>query len=81
MIIPLWEWAVFREVRDAPVGVSMTRHGAMEALARALIETGRPSRGRVFPVLLTESVHESAFYVRLPVWHTAIYDGQRIQWA
>lgn len=52
MTVPLWEWAVEENMRSNPVGVSMTRRGAMAALSRALAGSGRPGWGAVGPVVL-----------------------------
>jgi hypothetical protein len=78
LVIALWEW-----VRDAPVGsvgVSRTQHGAMEALSRALIAAGRPSRGRVAQIKLIRPVYGEPGYLRGFPERTAIYDGTAIQW-
>jgi hypothetical protein len=80
MVTPLWEWVMPRESGGGCVGVSMTRDGAMEALTRALIEDGSPGRGCVVPMLLADDASRSFCYVRLPVEHTAIYDGGAIRW-
>jgi hypothetical protein len=58
----------------------MTRHGAMQALAKALIEAGQPGQGRIVPLLLTDPGNAQPRYLRLPTWHTATYDGGTIQW-
>jgi hypothetical protein len=81
MVTPLWEWAVPRETGGGCVGVSKTRRGAMEALTKALIATGGPSRGCVVPMLLADQVYSSFDYIRLPVEYTAIYDGATIHWS
>jgi hypothetical protein len=80
MRVPLWEWCVTRETRNRPVGVSMTRHGAMTALSRAPVEAGRPARGCIMPVVLVDRVHSGAYYQRLPVTHTAIYEEGAVRW-
>jgi hypothetical protein len=80
MVTPLWEWVMPREWGGGCVGVSMTRAGAMEALTKALIKEGRPARGCVIPMLLTDDACRSFCYIRLPVEHTAVYDGSTIQW-
>jgi hypothetical protein len=80
MLTALWEWSVTRDADGGPVGVSMTRHGAMEALAKALVEAGRPNRGQVMPMLLATPVQSSAYYLRFWPQHTAIYDGQVLRW-
>lgn len=80
MTVPLWEWAVSRDTRGGSAGVSMTHHGAMEALARALIQAGRPTFGHIVPVTLTRPMHEDPYYLRGIVKHTAIHDGEVIRW-
>lgn len=45
MTAALWEWSVTRDTDGGCVGVSATRHGAMEALAKALVR-GRASEDR-----------------------------------
>jgi hypothetical protein len=80
VIIRLWEWDVARDAQGGSVGLSDTRHGAMEALSRALVQAGRPTRGHVVPVALRRPVHEPAYYLRgIPV-RTAVFDGEVIQW-
>jgi hypothetical protein len=81
MRIPLWEWGVTRETRSNPVGVSMTRHGAMTALSRALVEVGRPARGSVAPIVLIGTAQSAACYQRLPAAQTATYDEGTIRWS
>jgi hypothetical protein len=81
VIVPLWEWAVNRELREGPVGVCMTQHGAMEALSKALIAAGRPSRGRVAQVKLIRPVHMDPSYLRGFPARTAVYDGTVIRWS
>ena len=81
MLVPLWEWTVTRDADGSSAGVSRTRHGAMEALAKALIEAGRPRSGRVMPVILAEGVHRPAHYLRGVVRDTAVYDGTVIRWS
>lgn len=80
MLAQLWEWGVLQEPRNNPVGVSMTEHGAMEALSRALIAAGRPACGRVGQVTLVRPVQADATYVREPAERTAEYDGSVILW-
>jgi hypothetical protein len=79
--VPLWEWGITRETRNRPVGVSMTRHGAMAAMSRALLETGRPARGSVAPVVLVDAAHSASYYQRLPVVRTAVYEAGVIRWS
>lgn len=69
-----------RDAESGPVGVSMSRHGAMEALAKALVGAGRPNRGQVVPMILAEPVQQPSYYLRGWPQHTAIYDGQVLQW-
>jgi hypothetical protein len=80
MTVALWEWSVTRDATGGSVGVSMTRHGAMEALAKALVGAGRPNRGQVVPMILTRPVQEPPYYLRFWPQHTAVYDGQVLQW-
>ena len=80
MGIPLWEWTIAREAGRGPVGLCMTRHAAMEALSRALIAAGRPSRGRVAQVKLIKPVDADSTYLRGFPEHTATYDGTVIRW-
>jgi hypothetical protein len=81
VIVPLWEWAVSREPRDGPVGVCMTQHRAMDALSKALIAAGRPSRGQVAQVKLIGPVHAEPVYLRGFPERKAVYDGTVIQWS
>jgi hypothetical protein len=80
VITPLWEWSIPRNADGGSVGVSMSRHRAMQALARTLVGRGRPTTGYVVPVLLAEGVHGEPYYVRDKPQHTAVYDGQVLQW-
>jgi hypothetical protein len=81
MRIPLWEWGVTRETRNRPVGVCKTRHGAVTALSRALMDARRPARGNVVPVVLVDAAHAASYYQRFPVAHTATYEGGAIRWS
>lgn len=81
MIVPLWEWAVTRDAHSSPVGVCRTRHGAMEALSKALIAAGYPSTGRVAQIKLTTSAHQGPTYLRGFPARMAVYDGTAIQWS
>lgn len=56
MVTPLWEWAMPRDGDGGCVGVPMTRHGAMEALTKALIRTERPGDRNC---LLPSGVHSA----------------------
>jgi hypothetical protein len=80
VLAQLWEWVVLREPRDHPVGVSKTEHGAMEALAKALIAAGRPARGQVAQVTLIRPVQAAPSYLRQPPERTAEYDGAVLRW-
>jgi hypothetical protein len=81
VIALLWEWAVTREAHSGPVGVCMTRHGAMEALSKALIAAGRPSTGRVAQIKLSASTHQGPIYLRGFPARMATYDGTVIRWS
>jgi hypothetical protein len=78
--VPLWEWQVARGARCSPVGLSGTRHGAMAALSRALIEAGRPGRGSIVPVVLVDSMYTEPYYQRFPVISVAVYEQGAIRW-
>ena len=80
MRIPLWEWAIAQEMRNHPVGVSMTEHGAMAALSHALIEAGWPAQGTVAPLDLVDSVATGDYYDRYPAVRTAQYARGVIRW-
>jgi hypothetical protein len=80
MRIPLWEWAITQDARDHPVGVSMTEHGAMSALSRALVKAGRPALGTVAPLDLVGSISTGNYYDRYPAVHTAEYSQGVIRW-
>jgi hypothetical protein len=80
MMLALWEWYVTRDADGGSAGVSKTRHGAMEALAKALVATNRPRTGRIVPVVFTDPVHKPSYYLRGVPVHTAICDGQFLQW-
>lgn len=41
MITSLWEWSIRRDANGSSAGISRTRHGAMQALAKTLIQAGR----------------------------------------
>ena len=76
----MWEWVTGRDAHGGWTGVSMTCHGAMEALARTLIQAGRPRSGHVVPVTLAQPVHRPPYYLRGIVNRTAVYDGEVIEW-
>jgi hypothetical protein len=80
MIVSMWEWTVGEDEHGGPVGVSMTRHGAMKALAKTLVGAGRPSRGQVIPMILARPAHAPSYYLRFWPQHTAVYDGQVLRW-
>ena len=80
VIVRVWEWDVTQAGHNRPVGVCMSRDGAMAALAWALVAAGQPGRGSVRPMDLVNEVHSDAHYLRLPVARTAIYDQGRIRW-
>lgn len=80
MTIPLWEWTVARDSRGGSGGVCMTRHGAMEALSKALIAAGRPISGQVAQLELIRPVHDGPIDPRGLPARTAVYDGTVIQW-
>jgi hypothetical protein len=76
-----WEWAMARDSLGGSSGLCMTRHGAIEALAKALIASGRPGRGSVGPVKLRiDLLREQDYYERFPVEHTAVYEEGAIRW-
>jgi hypothetical protein len=79
--VPMWEWSTSRDSQGGSVGLCATRHGAMEALAKALIARGFPSIGRVAQVKLVRSVHEESSYLRGFPARTAVYDGAVIRWS
>jgi hypothetical protein len=81
VLIPLWEWAVARDAQGGSVGLCITRHGAMEALSRALIAAGHPANGRVSQVKLIRSAHEEPAYLRGFPERKAVYDGVVIRWS
>jgi hypothetical protein len=80
MTVSLWEWAVTRDEQGGSAGVSMTRHGAMQALTMALVRAGRPRSGHVVPVLLARPVNCSPYYLRGPLAETAVFDGEAVRW-
>lgn len=75
----LWEWVVDRGAANAPVGVSRTRHRAMEALSQTLIAAGAPTSGRVVPVALVDGAHGFT-YLRMDSTITANYEMSEIKW-
>jgi hypothetical protein len=75
----LWEWVVDRGAANAPVGVSGTRHRAMEALSHTLIEAGAPASGRVVAVALVDGAYGVSYFRMAPVL-TADYEEGVITW-
>jgi hypothetical protein len=63
----VWEWAVDQGADNAPVGVSGTRHGAIEALSLALITVKARSSGRVVPVGLVDGAYGFSYLRFNPV--------------
>jgi hypothetical protein len=76
----LWEWAVQREIRNSPVGLSGTEDAAMTALSKSLLAAGRPARGQVSRVTLVRPVHKDSSYEREPPKRLAVFDGSVITW-
>jgi hypothetical protein len=80
--VPLWEWNKTRDSQGSrSAGVSRTRHGAMEALSRALIAAGQPASGCIVRVSLIRTMQEGPCYLRGVPERTAVYDGLVIQWS
>ncbi len=75
----LWEWVVDQGAANAPVGVSKTRHRAMEALSRTLIAAEIPASGRVVPMALVEGAHGFT-YLRMEPEITADCEKGVIRW-
>lgn len=80
MTTPLWEWSIAWDAEGHSVGLSATRHGAMGALSRALIQAKRPVTGQVLPMLLVEPLHSQSYYLRGWPRHKAFFDGVTIRW-
>lgn len=80
VLTQFWEWVVLRESRNRPVGLSKTEHGAMEALAKALLTAGQPARGHVAQVTLVRPVQADSTYIREPAKRTAEFDGKVLRW-
>jgi hypothetical protein len=80
MRVEVWEWAVMRDTRGNPVGVSMTCDRAKAALCRALVEAGRPGCGSVRPMVLVDAVHSDTHYLRMPVTNIAVYEQGAVRW-
>jgi hypothetical protein len=53
----------------------------VQALSKALIASGRPSRGQVAPVTLVRPLHDDPGYLRGSPEYEAVYDGLAIQWS
>lgn len=79
VVVPLWEWEVVRQERSNPVGVSMTRDGAMAALSEALLAAGQSARGFVRELALVDVVQER-HYERYPIYRVAVYEQGVIRW-
>jgi hypothetical protein len=75
----VWEWVVYQEAGNTPVGVSMTRHGAMEALSLTLITVKARSSGRVVPVELVDGAYGFS-YLRFDPALTADCERGVIRW-
>ena len=80
MRVRLWEWVVEQDQHGGSAGISGTCHGAMEALAKTLVQAGRPRSGRITPVVHINPIHDETYYLRGITKYTAVYDGQIIQW-
>lgn len=75
----LWEWVTDQGVSNAALGVSGTRHEAMEALSKTLVKTEGPASGRVVPIALVDG--RCGFcYMRLDPVLTATYEDYVIRW-
>jgi hypothetical protein len=61
MCVRLWKWAVVEGACDGAVGVSMTCHGAMEALSRALVASQALALGKVVQIALVDGVWEPLY--------------------
>ena len=79
MGVPMWEWLIAGGACDGTSGLSMTRHGAMDALSRTLIEGRSNAIGRVTRIVLEDGI-SGPFYVRGQSSHTASYDSGVIKW-
>jgi hypothetical protein len=75
----VWEWVVDRGADNAPVGVSGTRHGAMEALSLSLVTASACSCGRVVPVELVDGAYGFS-YLRFDAALTANCERGVIRW-
>jgi hypothetical protein len=75
----LWEWSVVEGACHGTSGVSMTRHGAMEALSRTLIGGEGSALGKVARMALVDSVWEP-FYLHGIPGHIAEYREGIIRW-
>lgn len=79
MAVRIWEWVVDHGADNAPVGVSGTRHGAMEALSRTLVTSQTLASGRVVPVALVDGRCGFA-YLRMGPELMADYEMGVIRW-
>jgi hypothetical protein len=75
----VWEWVVDRGADNAPVGVSGTRYGAMEALSLSLITAKACSSGRVVPIELVDGAFGFS-YLRFDPALTANCEKGVIRW-
>lgn len=75
----VWEWVVDQGADNAPVGVSGTRHGAMEALSLSLITAKAGSSGHVTPVELVDGACGFS-YLRFDAALTANCERGVIRW-
>lgn len=75
----VWEWVTDCGVGNAVLGVSGTRHGAMEALSKTLVKAGGSASGRVVPIALVDG--GSGFdYLRVSPILTADCEDHVIRW-
>jgi hypothetical protein len=78
----VWEWVVDQGADNAPVGVSGTRYGAMEALSLSLITVSARSSGYVVPVELVDGAYGFSYLRFDPVFTANCEKGViRWQWA
>lgn len=78
--VPMWEWVVARDADGGSAGVCQTRHAAMLAMTRALLQARGPRTGHVTKVIFTSPLHRQPYYVRGFPQLTAEYDGTAIRW-
>lgn len=79
MLGNLWEWIAVTPGQSDTVGISGTRHGAMEALSQSLVATSSIAHGQVIPIKLMDGIR-GLYYLRDAPLCTAAYDGQSILW-